>query len=195
MLITVTGASGSGKSNIAEYLTQLNKNIVHLNIDLVGHEVLESDLVKPLVIKQFNLELIDGKIDRKKLGELVFNSQEKMQELSNLIWEYMQKIIDDFILNTFQFIDSLIIVLDCILIPKSKYYQMSDLNILVNASFDTRMERTMIRDNIEADKFFEREQATLDFSKNEFDYVIYNDDLENTKRLVKSIYDKSIVSG
>ena len=191
MLITVTGASGSGKSNIAEYLTQLNKNIVHLNIDLVGHEVLESDLVKPLVIKQFNLELIDGKIDRKKLGELVFNSQEKMQELSNLIWEYMQKIIDDFILKN----KDKIIVLDWILIPKSKYYQMSDLNILVNASFDTRMERTMIRDNIEADKFFEREQATLDFSKNEFDYVIYNDDLENTKRLVKSIYDKSIVSG
>lgn len=72
---------------------------------------------------------------------------------------------------------------------------MSDLNILVNASFDTRMNRALIRDNIDSDKFLEREQATLDFSQNDFDYVIYNDDLENIKRLVKSIYDKSIVSG
>lgn len=34
MLITITETSGSGKSFIANYLTTLNKNIVHLNIDL-----------------------------------------------------------------------------------------------------------------------------------------------------------------
>lgn len=190
-MITITGASGSGKSYIADYLTHLNENIVHLNIDLVGHEVLESDLVKPLILKHFNLELTNGKIDRKKLGELVFNNQEKMQELSDLTWEHMQKIIDDCILKN----KDKIVVLDWILIPKSKYYHMSDLNILVDASFDTRMKRALIRDNIDSDKFLEREQATIDFSQNEFDYVIYNEDLENTKRLVKIIYDKSIVSG
>ena len=52
----------------------------------------------------------------------------------------------------------------------------------------------MIRDNIEADKFFEREQATLDFSKNEFDYVIYNDDLENTKTIKSSGRQLNVVS-
>ena len=191
MLITITGASGSGKSFIANYLTTLNKNIVHLNIDLVGHEVIETEEIKRKIVEYFNLELNDNKIDRKALGEIVFNNQDKMQELSNLTWQYMEQKIDEFIKSN----QNKIIILDWILIPKTKYFDNSDINILVKADLEERTKRAILRDSITASKFEEREKATLDFDEEKFDYVIENKKQEKTKVMVKKIYDKSIISG
>lgn len=191
MLITITGASGSGKSFIANYLTTLNKNIVHLNIDLVGHEVIETEEIKREIVKQFNLELDNNKIDRKVLGEIVFNNQYKMQELSNLTWQYMEQKIDEFIKTN----QNKIIILDWILIPKTKYFDSSDINILVKADLEERIKRAMLRDNITVAKFEEREKATLNFDEDKFDYVIENESQAKTKVMVKKIYDKSIISG
>lgn len=190
MLITITGASGSGKSSIANYLTTLNKNIVHLNIDLVGHEVIETEEIKRKIVKQFNLTLNNKKIDRKVLGEIVFNNQDKMQELSNLTWQYMEQKIDEFIDAN----KNKIIILDWILIPKTKYFNASDINILVKADFLDRVKRAVIRDGITPAKFEEREKATLNFDDNIFDYIIENKIEEETKVMVKKIYDKSIIS-
>ena len=44
-----------------------------------------------------------------------------------------------------------------------------------------------------AKKFKEREQATLDFTKNQFHFIIQNDDLEQTRKRVKEMYDESII--
>lgn len=190
MLITITGASGSGKSFIANYLTTINKNIVHLNIDLVGHEVIETEEIKRKIVEHFHLDTQNNQIDRKALGEIVFNNQEKMQELSNLTWQYMEKKIDEYIKDN----QNKIIILDWILIPKTKYFNDSNINILVKATLEERTKRAMIRDNITVSKFEEREKATLDFDESKFDYVIDNDSQEKTKVMVKKIYDKSIIS-
>ena len=190
MIKTITGASGVGKSYISEYLKTLNNNVVHLNIDLVGHKVLENEVVKESLIKCFDLQLNNNNVDRKILGDLVFNNQEKMKELSNITWSYMEKIIDEFIVEN----KENIIILDWILIPKTKYFKLSDLNILVTSPFEIRMDRALKRDNITTCKFLEREKATLDFSNFDFDYIINNESLNDTKRKVKNIYDKSIIS-
>lgn len=191
MLITITGPSGSGKSFIANYLTTLNKNIVHLNIDLVGHEVIETEEIKRKIVEHFHLDTKNNQIDRKRLGEIVFNNQDKMQELSNFTWQYMEQKIDEYIKDN----QNKIIILDWILIPKTKYFNLSDMNILVKATKEARTKRAMIRDNITVSKFEEREKATLDFDESKFDYVIDNDSQEKTKVMVKKIYDKSIISG
>lgn len=191
MLITLTGPSGSGKSFIANYLTTINKNIVHLNIDLVGHQAIETEEIKRKIVEHFHLDTQTNKIDRKRLGEIVFNNQEKMQELSNLTWQYMEQKIDEYIKDN----QNKIIILDWILIPKTKYFNISDMNILVKATKEARTKRAMLRDNITAAKFEEREKANLNFDESKFDYVIDNDSQEKTKVMVKKIYDKSIISG
>ncbi len=191
MLITITGKSGSGKSFISNYLTTLNQNIIHLNIDLVGHEALEHEEIKRKIMQQFNLSLNNNKIDRKVLGEIVFNNQDKMQELSNLTWQYMEQKIDEFInINK-----NKIIILDWILIPKTKYFDSSNIKILVKADLEERIKRAIHRDSITTSKFEERERATLEFDEDKFDYVINNEEEEKTKVMVKKIYDKSIISG
>ncbi len=190
MLITITGPSGSGKSYISEYLCSLDKNIVHLNIDTVGHNVLEIPAIRDLISKKFGLQLNGENINRKELGDLVFNNHEKMKLLSDITWNEMEHQIDNFIMEN----KDKIIILDWILIPKTKYFNISDMNILVQSDFRSRMNRATLRDFIDENKFKQREQATLDFTRNSFDYIIQNDDILQTRKRVKKIYDKSIIS-
>lgn len=190
MVITITGPSGSGKSYISEYLCSLDKNIVHLNIDTVGHKVLEIPTIRELISKKFGLQLNGENINRKELGDLVFNNHKKMKLLSYITWNEMEHQIDNFIMEN----KDKVIILDWILIPKTKYFNISDMNILVQSDFRSRMNRAKLRDLIDEDKFEQREQATLDFTRNSFDYIIQNDDILQTRKRVKEIYDKSIIS-
>ena len=165
MLITITGASGSGKSSISEYLCSLEKNIVHLNIDTVGHEVLDLPEIKKIISTKFHLKIENDKINRKELGDLIFNNHQNMKQLSDITWASMEDLIDNFIAKN----KNKIIILDWILIPKTKYFNISNINILVQADFNTRMKRATRRDEIDENAFREREQATLDFTRNDFD--------------------------
>lgn len=190
MLITITGASGSGKSSISEFLCSLDKNIVHLNIDTVGHKVLEMPEIRKVVSEKFNLNRKEDKINRKELGDLVFNNHQNMKQLSDITWDVMENIIDNFIEEN----KDKIIILDWILIPKTKYFNVSNINILVQSDLKTRMQRATRRDEIDESVFKAREQATLDFTRNHFDYIIENDDIKQTRKEVKKIYDESIIS-
>lgn len=190
MLITITGASGSGKSSISEFLCSLDKNIVHLNIDTVGHEILDMPEIKKVVSEKFNLNIKEDKINRKELGDLVFNNHQNMKQLSDITWDAMENIIDDFIEKN----KDKIIILDWILMPKTKYFNVSNINILVQANFNSRMKRAITRDGIDESAFKKREQATVDFTRNNFDYIIENNDIKQTKKEVKKIYDKNIIS-
>ncbi|MCI9585441.1 MAG: dephospho-CoA kinase [Bacilli bacterium] len=189
MLITITGASGSGKSSISEYLCSLEKNIVHLNIDTVGHEVLDLPEIKKIISTKFHLKIENDKINRKELGDLIFNNHQNMKQLSDITWASMEDLIDNFIAKN----KNKIIILDWILIPKTKYFNISNINILVQADFNTRMKRATRRDEIDENAFREREQATLDFTRNDFDYIIENYDIKQTRKEVKKIYDESII--
>ena len=190
MLITITGASGSGKSSISEYLCSLGKNIVHLNIDTVGHEVLDMPEIKKIISEKFNLKIENDKINRKELGDLIFNNHQNMKQLSDITWASMESLIDNFISEN----KNKIIILDWILIPKTKYFNISDISILIKSDFNTRMKRATRRDEIDKNAFREREKATLDFTRNDFDYIIENYDIEQTRKEVKKIYDESIIS-
>ncbi len=190
MLITITGASGSGKSSISEYLCSLDKNIVHLNIDTVGHEVLDMPEIKKIISEKFNLKIENDKINRKELGDLIFNNHQNMKQLSDITWASMESLIDNFISEN----KNKIIILDWILIPKTKYFNISDISILIKSDFNTRMKRATRRDEIDKNAFREREKATLDFTRNDFDYIIENYDIEQTRKEVKKIYDESIIS-
>ena len=157
MLITITGASGSGKSSISEYFCSLDKNIVHLNIDTVGHEVLDMPEIKKIISEKFNLKIENDKINRKELGDLIFNNHQNMKQLSDITWKAMESLIDNFISEN----RNKIVILDWILIPKTKYFNISDISILIKSDFNTRMKRATRRDEIDENAFKEDFWITL----------------------------------
>ena len=85
-VIGLTGGIGSGKSRVAGFLAGLG--VVIIDADKVGHEVLEGDgEARRQVIDTFGQNIIapDGKIDRRKLGNIVFNSTEALSRLNRIM--------------------------------------------------------------------------------------------------------------
>ncbi len=191
MIIGITGKSGSGKTYISKILESLNGNIISLNIDEIGHLVLKNKEVKTELVKAFGSSiLINEEIERKKLGELVFNSRDKMKTLTDVTWEHMKNYIDKFLLEN----KNKIIVLEWILLPQTQYFGMCDLKIIIDVPYEIRLQRAIKRDGINKDKFDLRENASIDYSQYIFDYTIDNSTIDSTRKKVKKIYEKSIIS-
>lgn len=85
MLIGVTGKSGSGKSTFAKALAN-QLNYFYVDIDTIGHEVLNTpDIIQRLLNVYGTNIFVDGKLDRKLLGDLVFNDRYEMANLTDII--------------------------------------------------------------------------------------------------------------
>ena len=65
-----------------------------------------------------------------------------------------------------------IIILDWILLPISKYFNICDVKILLDIPYNIRKQRAIKRDNITEEEFDLREKASIDFNKFKFDYVL-----------------------
>jgi peptide chain release factor 2/tRNA threonylcarbamoyl adenosine modification protein (Sua5/YciO/YrdC/YwlC family) len=80
----LTGQSGAGKSYICKKLKERGFNII--DCDEVVKNIYDTDeaLVKSLCA-QFGDIMTDGKVDRKKLGNIVFNDKSKLERLNELV--------------------------------------------------------------------------------------------------------------
>ncbi len=80
--IVLTGGIATGKSTAAALLTLSGFRII--DADKIAHRVLESSHAE--IAKLFGGEyIVDGKVDRKKLGALVFANRQKRLELEAIV--------------------------------------------------------------------------------------------------------------
>lgn len=83
--IGLTGGMGTGKSTVASFIKKLGYGLV--SADDLAHQVLEpvSQAFQP-IIEFFGQGILtpEGKIDRKKLGEIVFQDKFKLKKLEAL---------------------------------------------------------------------------------------------------------------
>jgi dephospho-CoA kinase len=87
IVIGLTGGIGSGKSTIAHYMEEFGAGVI--DADKVGHEVLKHGTrAWHDVIQQFGTGVlgVDGEIDRKKLGQVVFGNAEARLRLNQIMW-------------------------------------------------------------------------------------------------------------
>lgn len=92
LTVGLTGGIASGKSTVAGLLQQRGCAIIEA--DLLAHEYLQPEnSVSQEVIREFGAEILDptGKIDRAKLGELVFGNAEKIERLNAIIHPHVLK--------------------------------------------------------------------------------------------------------
>ena len=79
----ITGSIASGKSTVVNLLKERGFSVI--DADLIAHEQLE--ICKCEIVKTFGEQILDetGKIDRKKLGAIVFNEPKKLKNLERIL--------------------------------------------------------------------------------------------------------------
>lgn len=184
-IIGITGKSGSGKSTLTEVLSK-NLQCNSVNIDKIGHKATNDEEISKKLCKVFGNEISghDGKIDRKKLGNIVFSDKKKMSILTDITWDYMQKIMDEILEKE----SGKIIILEWALLPISKYWEKCDIKILIKADDRERRDKVMQRDHISKEYFIKRDDGSVDYTPYVFDYIFNNDyTLETMERMANSI--------
>ena len=183
-IIGITGKSGSGKSTLAKILSDKMKCST-INIDKIGHKATEDNKIKEELCQKFGNQILgkDQKIDRKKLGSIVFSDKEKMDILTDITWGYMQDELDKILKNE----TGDVIILEWALLPISKYWEQCDVKILMKSDDVERKNRVIERDNISEEYFMKRDSNAMKYDKYVFDYVLENDyKLESLKQKCKT---------
>ena len=156
-IVGVTGPSGSGKSTALRCL--LDRGALVLDCDAVYHELLETnaDLINELDAR-FPGCVEKGRLQRKKLGELVFGNQEALLDLNRIthrsITEEVQRRLRAFALQ-----GGTLAALDASELLESPLAARCDFTIGVLASEETRIRRIMVRDGISRDYALSRVRA------------------------------------
>lgn len=86
MVIGLTGGMGSGKSTAARLFE--NQGFRRIDCDEIAHDLLSNDGdVKRSIKEAFGSEVFDceGEVDRRALGSIVFESEDKLSELEAIL--------------------------------------------------------------------------------------------------------------
>lgn len=184
-IIGITGKSGSGKSTLATSLAKKLK-CDSINIDKIGHKATDDEKIRYKLCEIFGKEILgeDSKIDRKKLGNIVFSDSEKMDILTEITWGYMQEILDGILQK-----HPPIIILEWALLPvDNKYWEKCDIKILMQADDAERKNKVIQRDQISEEYFLKRDAGSIDYGPFKFDYIFENDYKQETmQKIVNAI--------
>lgn len=144
MIIGITGSIACGKSTVSNYLK--SKGYTVIDADKIGHEALDDDYVKEKLILAFGNEILeDNKINRQKLGELVFGNSSNLNVLNNIIHpEIRKKILEKIDKNN----DKELIFIDVALLFEAKFDDLVDKIIVVYVDKNTQLTRLMKRNSI-----------------------------------------------
>lgn len=144
MIIGITGSIACGKSTVSNYLK--SKGYIVIDADKIGHEALDDDYVKEKLILAFGNEILeDNKINRQKLGELVFGNSSNLNVLNSIIHpEIRKKILEKIDKNN----DKEFIFIDVALLFEAKFDDLVDKIIVVYVDKNTQLTRLMKRNSI-----------------------------------------------
>lgn len=153
MLIGLTGGIGSGKSTVSKYLSEHGCTIV--DADQIARLVVEpgSEALEEIK-KVFGAKFLtpDGRLDRKKLGRLVFANKKMLAKLEAIL----NSKINGEIWRQIQEADTDIVVLDAATLIEAGYDQNVERLWIVDADDEVRIERVMERDGMSREDVINR---------------------------------------
>lgn len=147
--VALTGGIATGKSVISEYLKKKGCYVCYS--DLLAHELMEpGNFAWEKILEHFGKSIIlpDGRVDRKKLGEIVFDSEDERKFLNNLIHplvlERKKKIVEELEKRG----EKKIFVSEAALTIEAGFHSFYHRVIVAHAPLEIRLRRLMERDGI-----------------------------------------------
>ena len=174
LIVGITGRSGSGKSTALEAIKSLGG--LALDCDAIYHELLRSDCsLKNELNQHFPGVLKENAIDRKRLGDIVFNSPDALLKLNEITHKYVKAEVR----RRLQDWDSeggALAAIDAIALIESGIDGLCDIVIGIIAPKELCIQRITGRDGISPDKAMRRLNAQKEerYFEDNCDYVVHN---------------------
>ena len=170
VVIGITGGTGSGKTSALEAIRDLGGRVI--DCDEVYHEMLRdsAELRHAIEVKFHGVFNSDGTLDRKKLGELVFENKERMAQLNEVIYRFIVPEVQR------RCQAGELVAVDAINLIESGAEALCDRTVAVTAPAELRVRRIMARDGI--DERYARmrisAQKSDEFYRGKCDYELSN---------------------
>ncbi|CAL28200.1 dephospho-CoA kinase [Staphylococcus carnosus] len=174
-VIGLTGGIGTGKSTVSNLLEVHGFKIV--DADVASREAVEKGSEGLQQIKQvFGDKAIDqnGEMDRKYIGEIVFNDAKKRKELNQIVHPIVREIMDE---QKEQYLsEGYNVIMDIPLLFENNLQDTVDETWLVYASESIQVERLMERNDLSQEEAKARvySQISIDKKRRMADHVIDN---------------------
>jgi dephospho-CoA kinase len=175
-LLGVTGGLGSGKSTAAELLRRRGARV--FDADAIVHELYRQPEVKQSILERMSAQILDaeGRVDRKKLGEIVFRDPVRRRALEDLVHPLVRARIESGIAELRRKIFRGIVVVDAPLLVETRHPYPLDALLLVKASTETRLGR-LEKKGMSREEARRRMRAQAEDAEKErkADFVVQND--------------------
>jgi dephospho-CoA kinase len=195
-VIGLTGGIGSGKSTVAQFFRELGATVI--DADAITHQIFDlRPEVIPILLDKFGTEIIDpitGKIDRRRLGSLVFSNPSLRKELEALTHPLIREEINRRI-GEARATNSALALIDAPLLVETNYYRAFEGLIVVKAEKEQQIQRILARDFLTHDEISDRLAAQLPLAEKirVADWVIDNSsDLQATKKQVEELFNELV---
>ena len=198
-IVGITGGIACGKTTVSALLTE--KGAIPINADEIGHQLLKAD--SPVIdelTEAFGQGILDtsGDVSREKLGAIVFKDKAARERLNSILHPLIiqrsraqarQLVTED---------PTCVVLLDAPLLIEAGAYDTVDLIVVVTASPETQLRRTLERSIAQGRPLTETEgQARIDSQMPVSEKVKYADvvienegTLEELRKQVDALWER-----
>lgn len=177
-IIGLTGGIGSGKTTVAKYL--MDNDIPVYIADDEARKITNSKKVMAKIVEVFGSQILDNnKISRAALAKIVFSDTLKLAQLNAIVHPEVKKHFKKWLKSkaNYEFV-----IKESAILFESGSYLDCDLVILITAPLETRIERTMLRDQCDRESVLQRINNQMPESEKieKSNFVIQNISLNET---------------
>ena len=175
LILGLTGSIGCGKSSLSTIFSE--KNIDIIDADIIAREIYEDEKLLQKIYNIFGTDIKNnnGSLNRKALGRIVFNNNEKLIQLNELTHPVIrQSVIEQ--IDYYNNLNKEIVILDAALLIESNYLDFIDKLLVVTCNENIQIKRIKNRDNCSNEEALSRikSQMSQENKVKYADYIIDN---------------------
>ncbi|MEQ2526976.1 dephospho-CoA kinase [Robertmurraya yapensis] len=190
LVVGLTGGIASGKSTVSNLLREMGYTIIDADLEArLAVEIGEPAYNEIVLYFGEEIKLPNGQIDRAKLGEIIFNNEEKRLKLNSIVHPDVRRRMLEKREQAVKNGESLI-VMDIPLLFESQLTSMVDKVLLVYVDEDTQLQRLMERNGFSEEEALARIKSQMPLKdKVQLSYAVIdnNGTIEDTKKQLNII--------